>query len=1426
MADKQYQTSSAAWLSVVGADQPEQVASKAVPLLRGNSVATLNQIYQHQNSIPVRSRLLNTAKSLQQSSTEQLEVESIGELQPGCPQPVSPLFTGLQIKPSSPVPTDRSQSSFGPQSAPPLPSAISPALLVQVINVGQRHRKNGPAGAGRQVQLQPGQAARPSSANRPPKASWAWSSDSSSCSSSHGVSPIRNPSPIHPPQGVNQLSSSSSSSQSQLASLRRSPRAAGGSSAALEVLLQHSRSPSPSRSPIASLSASQIASLSPRQRRLLPDIGLAAQTNLKQGTQEAPVASSRFSSSSSSQMVTTPASASQAVLSVADSKQEEPSVMRVHQRQRKLPQIPLAIQTQAGSAAPTTHPILPQRQTKMQVEGVIAAPLTARKNKSLSSSSSASSNSFSAGSSLQQLSQNPTNSRSAVGQLHQQHLANQQLRVQSFPMPAASQPPSLPPNKSSLTDEKQGLNCLYSSSCSNSIETPSPRSPLIRQTAGIPLTTQQQLIKGARPLSNAVGSSSSSSGGASTPATANRSPPSSVLNAVQSMTSPYRSYFTFDQPPPPLQASNAPTCVSLTSSSASRQGSRTLLGQSEEPTRSDPQQQHQPRTSSANVEQGAVRGRRLSTCGSGLRANFLMNKQHAISEFTPPRSLESSASRSSTDWLPVGTSPADLQQPPSSAGPPSLAMNLQLCSQTKTSSSGTPLLDNCTTANSMNQSSSSSSSAVLASAQPLRDQFCLRTDQAPYLSVSHQLLTQRRQSSTGSMLGLPPRAASATETSSNPDGQQQSGLTNIKLNPTALVGVRASFSQPADRAGQTASSRLAPGIGITNALSIDVYQGNEQPSQQHQYSVNQLAAPNPNLALPHQRQSLALPTRDRQPSNVSTVSMPAGNLVSATADLAAELLSDQAGGDQARRRFGAWAERIGGSSEPQRRTCSAGRWRRAETGSSDDDSYSDTASHEGDSGSTGSANSVSPPSSVSPCSSPVSGRATAAADQLTLDDRLRLAERSANELFRKVEVGSSRPPSGSSAVRIRKQRIQAPDYPQLAGGLSNEAFTRSNTDSSKGKSGAARRTVASGSGSNTNSNAAGGDLASFQANALIWPDGTEPGAGEPTRQRTVARHNHPAAAGEQVERRRPGERASHTDVNDDEDDDDEYSDDDDDEQGDDLSLFLRSVDKQRLRQLKLAQHGAQSSSPSNNKDIADHQGKYCGSATGSTGAGPASNGAGCRAGHRVQPSPSGASRRVAVRALKRAVTLRALVKTFGRRSSSCDSPSTATQYLGAFTSGRESGQPRVPAEPATAPRSVENLLVPPDTPSSSRRPASAAGSTHLRSSSSVRRRAAQLFRRAKSSVGQKSSSSELAYECTTSSQLELTCHNRMATPSTATAAAAAATDYATGNQLKRANKLANVAAAASSIHDPVEPSLSRVSRTDRAKGLSRMRSGK
>lgn len=1381
MADKQYQIDSTAWLSLASGQQEQ--TGKIVPLIRGNSVATLNQIYQHQNSIPVRSRILNTAKSLQQSSIEQSELEGGIDLAASHLQPARSILSGPQLQTSCSPAAERARSALAnaTQSSPPLSSSGTPAPLVQVINVGRRHRKNGSSALGRQVQMQAGQPVRPLSDGRAPRSSWAWSSDSSSCSSSHGVSPIRNQSPIHPVQTINQLSSSSSSSQSQLASSRRSPKTAAGSSAVLEVRLQHSRSPSPSRSTLSNLSASQVASLSPRQRRLLPDIGLGAQTSLMQASPaELGPAAARYQMQCSSQSFSTSANP-QAM--ARQTIQEDAATVRPHHRQRKLPQVPLTAPSssvQLGSQ--TAQNVLPQRQAKLASEKVISA--VARKNKSLSSSSSASSNSFSAGPSIQQLVPSPTNNRPLLAQANQQLRTNQQLRVQSFPMQSSNQPPSVPAKRLAHAEEAQAASSQFSSSCSNSLETPSPRSPLFRQLAG---SSQAPAVLAGRNRPVTMGSSSSSSGSASTPATANRSPPGPVMNAVQGMASSYRSYFTFDHMPP--------TCPLQCPSKLSAPTGDPSLGQNEEQTRATVATPNHPATGTG-VESGAVRGRRLSTCGSGLRANFLMNKQHAISEFTPPRSLESSTSRSSTDWLPVGTASGELQLPssPHSSAP----VSLQIRAQT---SGGlfAGRADNCASSAPMNQLlvSSSSSSIAPNSAQAMSNQFCLRTDLAPYLSVSHQLLNQRRQSGAGPALGLPPRAASATETSTNLDGQQQqSGLTNIKLNPMALVGVRASFSQATERDGEPAAGRLAPSLGITNALSIDVYQGSEHQSPQHQsqQASQQLAAPNQNPALGQQRQSLVLPARDRQPSNVSTVSMPAGHLAAATGDSTSDLLLASTGcGEQARRRFGAWAERIGGSPEAQRRTCSAGRRpnqseRRAYVSSSDSYSNTDNTNNGSDrdthdSGSTGSANSV---SSASRASSPLAGRASAS-DQLTLDDRLRLAERSANELFRKVEVGRpARWPGKASPISAQRQ----PDYPQLLG----ETYAAQNKESSGSRGGrVGRKSADNRSSGESKSNIGKGDPVDTQLSALILAGIVD----------SNDRAGHGTLADEQVKlTQRPANRTrrthehEHNDLEEDNDDG-ELSDD---EQGDDLSLFLRSVDKQRLRQLKSAQRVGRSGSPSNNIDIDDHQSKH-------RLAGATTNGAN-------KLGSSAARGRVAVRALKRAVTLRALVKTFGRRASSCDSPGVLTHYLAATTSARDQAHAERPG--LDVPRSAESLLlVPPEAAGPGRRAASALAAAA--SSSSVRRRAAQLFRRAKSSIGQKSGSSELATEGserTASSQLELACQSRMAT----------ATDCAINQQLKRTNKLASAGADPKLEPTGQEPPGEPIA--ERVKGLARMRSGK
>lgn len=1306
MADKQYGADS--WLSVVtsnsGNHHSDQSVAKSPTLLRGNSVATLNQIYQHQNSIPVRSRLLSTAKSLQQSSIDLLEpvLYQQPHQQPDSlsrPQPsllINSLLAGSPRRSVSPMP-ERTCPTYATANPPP---------LVQVINVGQRYRKTpGGSHAGRRGP-KPGPVCQQStSGNRQPRASWAWSSDSSSCSSSHGVSPIRNQSPVHQKtiQGINQLSSSSSSSQSQLnnSAARRSPLASGS----LEVHLQHSRSPSPSRSPVTLHQSPPVVPM--RQRRMLPEISPSKPISIDHHPHAYPI-SNRFSTMQAAGHISTPqvlpptpvsappplslvgaSTIAPLALSSPPSRQV-PDESSLKSRQRKLPQIPA---TQMVFKPTGPHP---------QPDG--------RKIKSLSSSSSASSTSFSAGSSLTIQAGRPL-----LAHLHQQHLANQQLRVQSFPMPtsATSQTTNQGPNKTKIGDQLAS-GTPYSSSCSNSTDTPSPRSPKVRQYVPPAI--------GRTPAG--VGSASSSSGGSgSNPAIANRSSPGYILSAAQ-QPAPYCDYFTFD----------------VTGEAYNK--TRVLLSPKQEeppPTGADP-----------NTPPTAVRGRRLSTCGSGLRANFLMNKQHAISEFTPPRSLESSTSRSSTDWLPVGGSSGE--PPPSSSSsshqPQQIPLQRPGTPLTGPLRAQAPFADGAPAGASMNQRPSRAQTHLY---QPSSSQYGLQPAKVPYLSVSHQLLTQRRLSGAGVALRLPPRAASATETSSGQELNQQPVLTNIKLNPTALVGVRTSLGQ-AD--GPSEQGRLVPGLGMANALSIDVYQSTTgEISPQHQLSPNLTPSA-------YQRQSLALPARDRQPSNVSSVSMPAGSLATgANVDPGCQTGADQG----QRRRFGAWAERIAsGPAELEPSASRAGGWRRKGQKSREDTSstsYSDTNSRSSSSSSslTESADSVSSGATTSHCESSSSEVSDLeCTDQLTLDDRLRLAERSANELFRKVQVSprdSSLAASRSNAISEQRLPIQ-PNYQATDVGSSSAVARKA----SRGRGKNRRRLKRGTNGSDKSNNNGKAVLSGVgQSASILFEDANSTNSDSSN-----------WIATDYMNRADSGKRpANFTDVRADNDSKSNDDDDDDDEQGDDLSLFLRSVDKQRLRQLKSARPAqpGPSGAPSNNAGQRQSS---------------------IQAGSGVEAGSLGRGR-AAAQALKRAVTLRALVKSLGRRSSSCDSPVVGS--AGPQRAPHRLGPVQVPPK---APRSYENLPgSPPTRPS---RPASAIETTSG-APSNIKSRAAQLFRRARSSVGQKSSSGELADHSV--SQVELAGSRKGEMP----------------NQLKRANRFGTVSKPAQE-----EP--------EGAKRLARMRSGK
>lgn len=768
-------------------------------LVRGNSVVTLNQIYQHHNSIPVRNRILNTAKSLYSSvevptfasggsdslpddtillpaggTSAQRHALSPGDLHLATrPSYVSSQHQKSaqsdQLQPSSSSillsnqqkmqPLQQQQSSSRNVQATPTPKQPLHSLAtspVRIINVARRHRKQSSSYLSNNQHDQyatggnsSSNAVAHSSFQNNNRQNWrqnsqsiigsprrnkltAWSSDSSSCSSSRDASPIQGTSPAQqrsPTNSARQLEVANSQQQQQ------GGMPAARSATPSPTTIRTGQLTAPTQSDIASNSSpshqanqalKQQQSASPR-RRILPKIGATNQSqsfapdtspvhqrHTYLDAQSAATLKGQTVETQSSGLVPTSASSSTSTsATTAATQQASLQTQQSTKRHRKLPQIPTQASVQQVNISGESNQFNSDSQLQCEAPAVQQASgcgggsggsgygppnIPARRvltNKSLSSSSSASSNSPLLADTRQCLPQtrqtlalsgsSTTGGASASVRHHhqaqQQHSrsAGEQLRVLSFPMPCESNSsqttstnhagPNLasplarantlvhPPGLSSNSSfGNQLMNQAVPSSGNKSLDSSPPgHVNRISSYKQAPIISRQR---------HSTSSSSSNSPAAST-SNNNRSPSYSQQPQMSSSDVKISRYFTFE----PQQANDQANSIANAgsglqsapftnyASSCDHQSVGQVMANNQTVAElhesGNMQLEHQQlnvsgAAAAANLNSGG-RGRRLSTCGSGLRANFLMNKQHAISEFTPPRSLESSTSRGSTD---------------------------------------------------------------------------------------------------------------------------------------------------------------------------------------------------------------------------------------------------------------------------------------------------------------------------------------------------------------------------------------------------------------------------------------------------------------------------------------------------------------------------------------------------------------------------------------------------------------------------------------------------------------------------------------------------------------------------------------------------------------------------------------------------------
>lgn len=725
-----------------------QPVGKCLP--RGNSVVTVNQIYEHHNSIPARNRLLSSAKSLQQASID------VPELELACVRPTNQAQSQSQLQhlgnPRSQYQTDQTpaniqqaqnelvaqatsnmhslaslstqaiqdrskfehlqtasyqsiKSQTGIIQLPPssqirkfsgIPSDQSAASSVTVINVARRHRKQhqqDPASLATLASMdtidQGQSAARSVSSllhqrSKSPIGKHKSESDSSSCSSIANSPKISaaNRSPINiSPQ--HQPSAQSNTSPHHRSALFDRMGVGGPAS-------QHEapKALEPANPSSYSVGSAAVSGTSPR-RRMLPSIGGSSHSSAQfdqTGGQMIFRSAAGIKCHEQSQPST---SGSQ-----MPSKQADP-LSQQHRSPRKLPQIPAHKQRSfiipdqsTGSISSSSHEgkqkpnsldeILSNssnrsammaalgsfarstgdthasstihQQTVRQVNSNCWLASYGLESKAIRSNSS---NSVNSGNdivlSLAQTSassDNQNGSQKSI-QLHQQ-LEQHQLSKGSVGKQLAASTTAFGPEPSGcgvavgseLSDNPGGL-------LTN--RRPSPIPPAISIGSSLAANPSGQLGSAGSKLTKAnqrrLQSSSSSSSSSQSPAIQSSHPSVGVTARATSATS--TTSFTFDlsdsgesssqqansQRTPYLSIVN-PSGGSLHRTPSGEIGS----GQVNSP--------NVPHSSN-----GSNRGRRLSSCGSGLRANFLMNKQRAISDFTPPKlSLESSSnSRGSTE---------------------------------------------------------------------------------------------------------------------------------------------------------------------------------------------------------------------------------------------------------------------------------------------------------------------------------------------------------------------------------------------------------------------------------------------------------------------------------------------------------------------------------------------------------------------------------------------------------------------------------------------------------------------------------------------------------------------------------------------------------------------------------------------------------
>ena len=960
-----------------------QLQVRGCNLPRGNSVVTMDeQIYQHHNSIPARNRILQAAKSLQQHSIDvpggelrasgelsasgnlsqvgvpqqpkqqTAHLGSLNSLQQAAPKQQKPLQTGPNQPISSRVaPQQQQQQQLRQQQQAAQPKqqpSSNNVPPVRIINVERRRRKQS-ASVQQQQQVMlhfeaAAQAAQQAEGALPPAerlasqlelrlpASWSsssGSSGSSSCVSSAQVSPLASQPPRGSPVGPPASPSASN----------KSPPAPLASHAAA----------SPSRSPSAATTGPPFAPAgsanhSPGRRRVLPVEPGSAGGQL--GGVGAPLVAGGQQAGAAQQQ---------------QQSQMHTRANAATKRHRQLPQIP------------TGQPLPSWAQMK-------AANRQLRQQTSSSSSSSPPAS---------------TSGPTQAGLCAAAAASATAMRVQSFPMPAGA------------------LSAATCAATSAAAAAPAPACQLQPACPGSPLA-RQKVAAWHRSMARTRAASSTGNSSAGTSSCEQPASPNFRPAQASSAAGPpdARVYFTFETALPggPLaQGGGAGAKGQPASCPSPKAGSP----QPQRPPSNLAALQPEPAGQEAAGQGGAITtssGRRLSSCGLGLRANFLMNKQHAVSEFTPPRSLESSHSRGSSDaasplvWPPASPQLQQQQQGPPQPLPAPLQPEYQQQEYQQQEyqpqeyqQEGRPLVQEGGLAGwlAAGRQSVSAASLLPAGGQQQHTLVVSRLHQQqspahnarsqPPHSLRTALETGPRRpagsaSAAASHHGLPPRAASASETGAHCSGAAAGGplLVGVAgvcdrpvgtphcLGPArSMLAVQAAAGGASGGAWSAGSGSLAPGqvgealrqgaslgglylgageqqqaangrrqLPYASALSVDVYQqagaqrsgsggsidhagagdppspsSSLQPHQQQQQlfgpqqpapscqTLSSGSSPRQDAAgrhllsaqaapqQPSQRASLTIPgqlpvpfglQRDRQPSNVSTSSMPAG----------------------------------------------------------------------------------------------------------------------------------------------------------------------------------------------------------------------------------------------------------------------------------------------------------------------------------------------------------------------------------------------------------------------------------------------------------------------------------------------------------------------------------------------------------------------